>query len=104
MDQPNNPKKMKTYFKTALLTALCLLLIRTGTTFAQAFTSFEGEKTSWNGFDRYDYFMDMETFAITPFKALPTEKTGMDDKNTPKGKVRCIVIVPKTAAPGNPVT
>jgi len=95
---------MKTYFKTALLTALCILLIRTGKAFAQALTPFEGEKTSWNGFDRYDYLMDMETFAITPFKALPAEKTGMDDKNTPKGEVRCIVIVPKNVAPGNPVT
>jgi pimeloyl-ACP methyl ester carboxylesterase len=95
---------MKTYLvNSILLTALCLL-IGTGKTFAQAVAPFEGEKTSWNGFDRYDYLMDVATFAITPFQALPAEKTGMDDKNTPKGNVRCIVIVPKTAAPGNPVT
>jgi pimeloyl-ACP methyl ester carboxylesterase len=95
---------MKTHFKPVLLTAICLLLMGAGKTFAQALTPFEGEKTSWNGFDRYDYFMDMETLAITPFKALPAERTGMDDKNTPKGKVRCVVIVPTTAAVGNPVT
>jgi pimeloyl-ACP methyl ester carboxylesterase len=95
---------MKAYIKLALLVAICFLLMTTGKTFAQTLTPFEGEKTSWHGFDRYDYFMDMETYAITPFKALPEERTGMDDKNTPKGKIRCIVIVPKTAAPGNPAT
>src|SRR5476649_2193211 len=90
----HKPLKMKTHFKPLLLTAICILLIGAGKTFAQALAPFEGEKTSWNGFDRYDYLMDMETFAITPFKALPAERTGMDDKNTPKGKVRCIVVVP----------
>lgn len=95
---------MKPFFKPILFIAAGLLLMATGKTFAQELTPFEGEKTSWHGFDRYDYLMDMETLAIKPFKATPEERTGMDDKNTPKGQVRCIVIVPKNAAPGNPCT
>jgi hypothetical protein len=92
---------MKIYLKNILI-AFCLLLVGTGYTFAQEATSFGAEKTSWHGFDRYDYFMDMETLAITPFKALPNEGTGMDDKNTPKGSVRCIIVAPQKAAAGNP--
>jgi pimeloyl-ACP methyl ester carboxylesterase len=85
--------------------AICLLTVTTiGKVSAQTLTAFVGEKTSWHGFDRYDYLMDMETLAIKPFLATPQERTGMDDKNTPKGQVRCIVIVPKTAAAGNPCT
>lgn len=95
---------MKKYYTPALFVAICFLLIGNNKIFAQTLTPFEGEKTSWHGFDRYDYFMDTATLAITPFKALPEERTGMNDKNTPKGKVRCIVIVPKRAAPGNPCT
>src|ERR1700744_1980252 len=92
---------MRTYLKHIIATC-CLLLAGIGCIFAQSTMPFEGDKTSWHGFDRYDYFMDLQTLAITPFKALPEEKTGMDDKNTPKGSVRCIVIVPQKAAPGNP--
>lgn len=87
------------------LAVICLFAVAgISTAAAQSLTTFVGEKTLWHGFDRYDYLMDMETLAITPFKALPDERTGMDDKNTPKGKVRCIVIVPKTAAAGIPCT
>jgi pimeloyl-ACP methyl ester carboxylesterase len=94
---------MKTFFKS-LFIVTCLLISVAGKTSAQALIPFEGEKTTWHDFDRYDYFMDQETLAITPFKALTEERTGMNDKNTPKGKIRCIVIVPKNPAPGNPVT
>ena len=35
---------------------------------ADAHALFEGEKTTWHeGFDRFDYVMDEESFAITPF-------------------------------------
>ena len=51
---------------------------------------FTGNKTLWHGFDRYDYFLDENTLAIRP----------ADDK--PQGQRRCIVVVPKEAAPGNP--
>jgi pimeloyl-ACP methyl ester carboxylesterase len=52
--------------------------------------AFAGEKTAWHGFDRYDFAMDEQTLAITPYK-------------TPeKGRRRCIIVVPKQAASGNP--
>lgn len=68
---------------------------------ADATTAFTGEKSSWhNGFDRYDYVMDAHTLAITPFKTPVGEHFGV--QFLPKGSCRCIVIVPKTPALGNP--
>ena len=65
------------------------------------YTPFEGEKTAWHGgFDRYDFVMDEETLAIKPFKRDQGERFGV--KAPPKGRRRCIVVVPKTPAPGNP--
>lgn len=87
-----------------ILVAFFLTSVIAVKTSAQTLTTFEGEKTSWHGFDRYDYLMDMETMAIKPIKATSQEGTGMNDANTPKDNIRCIVIVPKTAAPGNPCT
>jgi pimeloyl-ACP methyl ester carboxylesterase len=55
---------------------------------------FEGQKTSWHGFDRYDFLLDEENLTIQP--ADP--KTEGDIK----GQRRCIVVAPKSAAPGNP--
>ena len=67
---------------------------------AEAVSSFAGEKTAWHGFDRYDFVMDESTLAITPFKSLPGEGDGV---NSPaKGERRCIVVVPKQMAAGNP--
>ncbi len=57
---------------------------------AKAYTPFKGQKTAWHGFDRYDYFMDEGTMAIKP-------ATGAES-----GQRRCIVVVPKTPAAGNP--
>jgi pimeloyl-ACP methyl ester carboxylesterase len=62
--------------------------------------AFEGDKTDWHGFDRYDFIMDDATFALTPIKATPEEGTGV--KAPEKGQRRCIVVVPKQVAPGNP--
>jgi hypothetical protein len=53
------------------------------------YVPFEGDKTTWHGFDRYDYMMDDSTGAIKP--ATPSA-TGR----------RCIVVVPKEPAAGNP--
>jgi len=61
---------------------------------------FGGEKIEWHGFDRYDFLMDEQTLAITRFKAPPGEGNGVKDPE--KGQRRCIVVVPKEAAPGNP--
>jgi len=63
-------------------------------------TTFSGEKTAWHGFDRYDFLMDEATLALKPIKAAPDEKNGI--KGQVKGQLRCIAVVPKTAAPGSP--
>src|ERR1700682_5382287 len=57
-------------------------------------------KTTWNGFDRYDFVMDSISFEIRPFHADTSEGTGMN-KQVP-GKVRCLIVVPKKIAPGSP--
>jgi pimeloyl-ACP methyl ester carboxylesterase len=62
--------------------------------------SFEGEKSTWHGFDRYDFIMDAGTMVITPFKSPAGEGNGV--KDPPEGQRRCIVVVPKVAATGNP--
>jgi pimeloyl-ACP methyl ester carboxylesterase len=67
----------------------------------QGMLAFHGEKIDWHGFDRYDFVMDMQTLAITPFKAPADEESGnLGDSD--KGELRCVVVVPKQAAPGNP--
>lgn len=63
--------------------------------------SFGNEKTVWHeGFDRYDFLMDTATLSIEPMKAPEDEKFGVGEPAT--GKRRCVLIVPKKAAPGNP--
>ena len=57
------------------------------------------EKTSWHGFDRYDYILDMVTLEIIPFKS---EGEGNGVKEPEEGKRRCILVMPKKAAEGNP--
>jgi hypothetical protein len=62
---------------------------------------FDGEKTTWHdGFDRFDFVMDEQGLAITPFKRPEGEGFGV--KAPDKGQRRCIVVVPKKPAPGNP--
>jgi hypothetical protein len=63
--------------------------------------AFQGDKIDWHGFDRYDFVMDMQTLAITPFKAPAGEESGNLGESD-KGQLRCVVVVPKKAAPGNP--
>ncbi len=67
----------------------------------QAPRAFQGDKIDWHGFDRYDFVMDKQTLAVTPFKAPAGEQSG-ELGNSDKGQLRCVVIVPKYAAPGNP--
>ncbi len=70
---------------------------------AEEYTPFDGAKSTWRGgFDRYDFLIDEETLAIEPFQR--DEDEGFGAKAPPKGKRRCLVIVPETAAPGNPWT
>src|SRR5271156_829900 len=71
---------------------------------ADGYVPFEGDKTTWHeGFDRYDFIMDDATGAIAPMTAPASEVTsfGIDVKIT-DGKRRCVVVVPKKAAAGNP--
>jgi hypothetical protein len=67
----------------------------------EALVPFEGEKTTWHdGFERFDFVMDEESLAIKPFHRPDGEKFAV---GTPaKGQRRCIVVVPKQAAAGNP--
>jgi pimeloyl-ACP methyl ester carboxylesterase len=61
---------------------------------------FNGEKTKWYGFDRYDFVMDEQNLTFTTIKAPEQEKSGIGSPL--KGTRRCIVVVPEKAAPGNP--
>jgi len=62
---------------------------------------FDGTPTTWHeGFARYDFVMDEQTLAITPFTAPAGEKFGIGAPAT--GQRRCVVIVPKSPARGNP--
>ena len=64
-------------------------------------SAFDGGKSTWHdGFVRYDFTMDDETLAITPFTR--PEKEGFAVGTPAKGQRRCIVVVPNKAAPGNP--
>jgi hypothetical protein len=69
-------------------------------TAADAPTAFAGEKTSWHGFDRYDFLMDEANLTIKPFKVPADEKNAV--RTQVKGQLRCVVVVPKEAAPGHP--
>ncbi|MCW3094506.1 MAG: hypothetical protein JWL77_124 [Chthonomonadaceae bacterium] len=62
--------------------------------------AFEGEKTQWHGFDRYDFLMDETDLTIKPYKVAPDERNAVRDQVP--GQRRCVVVVPKAAAPGNP--
>jgi hypothetical protein len=63
--------------------------------------AFDGGKSTWHdGFVRYDFVMDDDTLAITPFTR--PEKEGFAVGSPSKGQRRCIVVVPNKPAPGNP--
>ena len=63
--------------------------------------AFDGGKSTWHdGFVRYDFTMDDETLAITPFTR--PEKEGFAVGAPSKGQRRCIVVVCNKPAPGNP--
>jgi pimeloyl-ACP methyl ester carboxylesterase len=92
----NQPRRA---FFSLILLALLVLPFPSPTS-AAGYTPFTGDHTSWHGFDRYDFLMDEQTLAIKPFTAAPTEGNAI--KGDVNGQRRCIVVVPKTPAPGNP--
>jgi len=63
-------------------------------------TTFTGEKTSWHGFDRYDFLMDQEKLTIQSTKADPEARNSVGAPV--KGQLRCIVVVPNKVATGKP--
>jgi pimeloyl-ACP methyl ester carboxylesterase len=68
---------------------------------ADTYVPFDGEKSVWHdGFARFDFVMDEETLVINPFKAQEGENFGVRDPA--KGQRRCIVVVPRQPAAGNP--
>jgi pimeloyl-ACP methyl ester carboxylesterase len=70
---------------------------------SNAYLPFDGNKTTWHGFDRYDFIMDDATGAITPMTAPASEVTSFGiDVSLKDGKRRCVVVVPRKAAPSNP--
>ncbi|MDR0542548.1 MAG: alpha/beta hydrolase [Dysgonamonadaceae bacterium] len=90
--------KKNTYRKGKMfLISLSLVLLSGFSGFAQSFT---GEKSSWHGFDRYDFVLNEKTLQIKQIKASQREGNGV--ANPEKGTRRCIVVVPRQAAEGNP--
>ncbi len=88
-----------------LIIAVCLVSLSSiyrgfSQTIQSPSTSQNIEKTSWHGYDRYDFIMDNESLAITPFKSPEGEGNGV--KAPEKGQRRCILVVPRKAAKGNP--
>ncbi len=81
-------------------TIFCLYFGSIPTTSAIGYVPFEGEKSQWHGFDRFDYLLNEETLEFTPFKRAESERDAVG--NPPKGQRRCIIVAPKEAAPGLP--
>src|SRR5215469_5447794 len=82
----------------ALVTAALGMVLQSSA--AGAPPSFGDEKTSWHGFDRYDFLMDEADLSIKPYKAPADEGNAV--RTRVKGQLRCVVVAPKQAAAGNP--
>src|SRR5580658_4191507 len=68
---------------------------------------FTGAHTAWHeGVDRYDYIMEEQTLETAPYERPDADMApggeGFGVKDPPSGKRRCIVVVPRKPAPGNP--
>jgi hypothetical protein len=88
--------KMRAFPSLTILVAVALVHGPNVAAGAEVYVPFEGEKTSWHGFDRYDFVMDEQTLAITPVESAADDAAGSD------ARARCILVVPKRQAPGNP--
>src|SRR5438128_1445716 len=90
--------------KTATRILAIIFIVPTGILLASSVTgappSFGDEKTSWHGFDRYDFLMDEADLSIRPYKAAPDEGNAV--RKQVSGHLRCVVVAPKEAASGNP--
>src|SRR5258708_2346297 len=81
--QINRPAKL--FAMAAVAFSVCGFV---GTTHA-ADPVFDGGKSTWHGFVRYDFMMDDETLTFPPFTR--PEKEGDEVGTPPPGKRRCIV-------------
>jgi pimeloyl-ACP methyl ester carboxylesterase len=90
-----NPEQMFRQYFLTLFGSMLLLF-----SFSQKSTDSINNKTTWNGFDRYDYVMDSIDFAIRPFHRDTAEGTGINKQVS--GRFRCLIVVPKKMAPGVP--
>ncbi|HVX12903.1 MAG TPA: hypothetical protein VHC22_17100 [Pirellulales bacterium] len=61
--------------------------------------AFGNEKTSWHGFDRYDFLMDETDLSIKPYKAAADEGNAV--RTQVKGQLRCVVVAPREVAAGS---
>lgn len=66
----------------------------------ETLATFTGHKSSWHGFDRFDFVMDQSSFAIQPIDAPADEGTGINGNGD--GQLRCVVVAPKVAAADKP--
>lgn len=97
------------YTRNALVTLVPLAVIALGiadplraaeSSEPPAPSTFTGDKTSWHGFDRFDFVLNTADSSLTPFVAPPGENSGVGSPRD--GQRRCVVVVPKQAAPGKP--
>jgi len=90
------------HMRPNLLSLIAAFFVVSGAALAaDSYTPFDGQKSAWHdGFDRYDFVMDESTLAITPFQPPEGEKFAVRDPA--KGQRRCVVIVPKKIADGQP--
>ena len=97
-----NKKQINNQMKrnALLFLMVCTVFILGNKTANAQNSGFGSEKTTWHGYDRYDFVMDELTLEITPIKAPESERNGVGAPA--KGQRRCIVVVPKVAAAGNP--
>jgi pimeloyl-ACP methyl ester carboxylesterase len=84
----------------AIALALAGAVLAEPSSWPKAPTPFEDTKITWHGFDRYDFVMDEGDLSIKPFTPPAGENAAVGQP--PVGYRRCVVVVPKTPAPGNP--
>src|SRR3954447_24994401 len=91
---------MRTRTLAQLAIAFLAASFAANSTAAAAPPKFGDEKTSWHGFDRYDFLMDEADLSIKPYRAPAEERNAV--RTQVKGQLRCVVVAPKEPAPGHP--
>jgi predicted esterase len=97
----NSPRSVRHSYRQVLVVVIVLsvLLANPATTLADGAAGFDGPKTLWHGFDRYDFTIDPLTMEIKPFVPPTSEGDGIEGDTA--GKIRCVVVAPKSAAAGH---